>query len=105
MEFGGRTNLIMYLHPWSESMTLAPRTLGFLPVSPKPSSLSSSKIEREILGLGETLFWELVPGVVVTLVSKFHSIWSNIAQESSFGRNGWILERKNSSRDLLPDFV
>jgi hypothetical protein len=34
--------------------------------------LSSSKIEREILGFGKNLFWERVPGVEVTLVSMFH---------------------------------
>jgi hypothetical protein len=56
--------------------------------------LSSSKTEREILGLGKNLFSELVPGVEVTLVPKFHSIWSTIAQELSFGRKGWILRRK-----------
>jgi hypothetical protein len=61
---------------------------------PKPCSLSSSKIEREFLGHGQNLFWELVPGVEVTLVSKFRSIWSTIAQESSFGRKGWIFGRK-----------
>jgi hypothetical protein len=39
-----------------------------------PSSLSSSKIEREILGFVKNLFWELVLGVEVTLVSKLHLI-------------------------------
>jgi hypothetical protein len=78
---------------------------GFLSVFPKSSSSSSSKIEREILGLGKNLFWELVPGVEVTLVPKFHSIWSTIAQELSFGRKGRILRRKICSRDLLPGFI
>jgi hypothetical protein len=67
--------------------------------------LSSSKIEKEILELGKNLFWELVPGVEVTLVFKFHSIWSTIAQESCFGRKGGILGRKICSRYLLADFV
>jgi hypothetical protein len=53
---------------------------GFLPNSQKPSSLSSSKIKKEILGHGKKPFWELVLGVEVMLVSKFHSIWSIIAQ-------------------------
>jgi hypothetical protein len=66
---------------------------------------NSSKMERKILGHGKNLFWELVPGVEVTLVSKFHLIWSNITQESNFGRKGWILGRKICSRDFLPDFV
>jgi hypothetical protein len=59
---------------------------------------NSSKMERKILGLGKNLFWELVPGVEVTLVSKFHSIWSNIAQESNFGMKGVDFGKKN----LLP---
>jgi hypothetical protein len=71
----------------------------------KPSSLSSSKIEREILGLRKNLFWEHVPGIKVTLISKFRSIWSTIVQESSFERKERILGRKISSRDLLLDFV
>jgi hypothetical protein len=50
-----------------------------------------------MLGLGKNLFWELVPGVEVTLVSKFHLIWSTIAQESSFGRKERILGNKISS--------
>jgi hypothetical protein len=58
----------------------------------------------EILGLGKKLFWELVPGVEVTHVSKFHSIWT-IAQESSFEGKRRILGRKICSRDLPPDFV
>jgi hypothetical protein len=45
----------------------------------------------EIIGFGKNLFWELVPCVKVTLVSKFHSIWRTIAQESNFGRKGQIL--------------
>jgi hypothetical protein len=47
--------------------------------------LSSSKIGREIVEFGKTLFWELVYCVEVTLISKFHSIWSSIAQESNLG--------------------
>jgi hypothetical protein len=31
----------------------------------------------------------------VTLVSKFHSIWSTIVQESNLGRKGWILGEKH----------
>jgi hypothetical protein len=97
VKLGARTSIIIYLHPWSESMALAHESLGFLPVFPKSSSSSSSKIERGILGLGKNLFWELVSGVEVTVVSKFHSIWSTIAQESSFERKGRILGRKISS--------
>jgi hypothetical protein len=57
--------------------------------------LSSSKIGREIIGFGKNHFWELVPCVEVTLVSNFHSIWSNIAQESNLGRKGQILRENH----------
>jgi hypothetical protein len=45
----------------------------------------------EIVRFGENLFCELVPYYEVALVSKFHSIWSTIAQESNLERNGHIL--------------
>jgi hypothetical protein len=77
----------------------------FLPVSPKPSSLSSSKIGRDIFGFGKNLFWELVPCVEVTLVSKFHLIWCPISQESRLKRKGQILGENHVSRDLRPDKV
>jgi hypothetical protein len=48
--------------------------------------LSSSKIKSEIIEFGEIIYWELVPCVDMTLVSKFYSIWSTIAQESNLGR-------------------
>jgi hypothetical protein len=38
---------------------------------------------------------ELVPGVEVTLVSKFHLIWSIIAQESSFRKKVTDFGKKN----------
>jgi hypothetical protein len=41
----------------------------------------------------------------VNLVFNFHSIWSIIAPESSFGRNKHILGGKICSRNLQPDFV
>jgi hypothetical protein len=53
--------------------------------------LSSSKIGRKIIGFGKNHFWELVPCVEVTLVSKFYSIYSTIAQESKLGRKRLIL--------------
>jgi hypothetical protein len=59
-------------------------------------SLSSSKIERGILGLGKNPLLELVLGVEVTLVSKFHSIWSSIAHKSTFGRKGGFWEEKSA---------
>jgi hypothetical protein len=59
-----------------------PQNLGFL---------SSSKIEREIVGFRKNLFCELVPCVEVTLVSMFHLIWSTIAQESNLGIKEGIL--------------
>jgi hypothetical protein len=34
---------------------------------------------------------KLIPCVEVTLVSKYHSIWSTIAQELNLGRKGRIL--------------
>jgi hypothetical protein len=45
--------------------------------------------------LGKTSF-ELVPDVEVNLVFNFHSIWSIIAPESSFGRNEHIWEEKSA---------
>jgi hypothetical protein len=59
-----------------------PKNLGFL-VHPK--------LKGKSLDLGKNLFWELVPYVEVTLVSKFHLIWSTIAQESNLGTKGRIL--------------
>jgi hypothetical protein len=50
--------------------------------------------------LGKTSF-ELVPDVEVNLVFNFHSIWSIIAPESSFGRNEHILGGKICSRILF----
>jgi hypothetical protein len=83
MHLGARMSLIIYLQPWSESMALPLQFHGFLRVSPKPRFFRSSKIRREIIRFGGKLFWELVPCVEVTLVSKFHLIWCPIAQESS----------------------
>jgi hypothetical protein len=65
----------------------------FLFVPQKPIFFSSSKIRREIIRFGKTLFWDLVPCVEVTLVSKLHLIWSAIAQESRLGRKGRIFWR------------
>jgi hypothetical protein len=59
----------------------------------------------EIIGIGKNLFWELVPCVEETLVSKFHTIWCPIAQESSLGRTGRILGENRVSRDLPADNV
>jgi hypothetical protein len=59
-----------------------PQNLGFL-VHPKS--------EVKSLDLEKNLYWEHVPCVGVTLVSKFHSIWSTIAQESNMERKGRIL--------------
>jgi hypothetical protein len=41
----------------------------------------------------------------VTLVSKLHSIWSTITQESNLERKGQILREKCVFRDLLPNNV
>jgi hypothetical protein len=81
------------------------RFLGFLLVPPKPRFFSSSKIGREIVEFEKKLFWELVLYIEVTLVSKFHLIYSTIAQESNLGRKGRILGETRVSRDLLPDIV
>jgi hypothetical protein len=81
-------SLIIYLHPWSESMTLAP-SISWIP--PKPRFIRSSKIGREIVGFGKKLLWELVSCVEVTFESKFHSIWSTIVEESKLKRKGQIL--------------
>jgi hypothetical protein len=91
MNLGARTSIIIYLQSWSESIVLAPSISWISPRSPKPKFLSLSKIRREIIGFGKNLFWELVSCVEVTLVCKFHSIWSTIAQESNLGRKGQIL--------------
>jgi hypothetical protein len=40
------------------------------------------------LDLEKNLFWKLVPCIEVTLVSKFHSILSTIAQESNLEK--WV---------------
>jgi hypothetical protein len=50
--------------------------------------LSLSKIGQEIFVFGINPFWEPVPCVEVTLVSKFHPIWCPIAQESGPGKKG-----------------
>jgi hypothetical protein len=71
-------NLVLWVHPKSEGISL---------------------------DLGKNLCWELVPYVVVTLVSKFHSIWCPIAQESRLKRKGWILWENRVSRYLIPDKV
>jgi hypothetical protein len=105
MDLGVRMRIIIYLQPWSESMALALQFHVFLLISPKPMFLSSSKIRREIVECGKNLFWELVPCVEMTLVSKFHLIWCPIAQESSLGRNERILGENRISRDLPPDNV
>jgi hypothetical protein len=63
-----------------------PQNLGFL-VHPKS--------EGKSLHLGKTLFWEFVPFVEMTLVSKFHLIWCPITQESRLGRNGRILRENH----------
>jgi hypothetical protein len=67
--------------------------------------LSSSKIRSEIFGYGKNLFWELIPCVVVNLVSKFHLIWCPIAQELSLRRKRRILGENHVSRDLPADNV
>jgi hypothetical protein len=74
MDLDARTSLIIYLQPWSESMALAPSISWISLRSPKPRFLSSSKIGRKIFGFGKNIFWELIPYVEVTLVSKFHLI-------------------------------
>jgi hypothetical protein len=61
------------------------------------------KSEEISLDSGKKLFWELVPCVKVTLVSKFHPIWCPIAQESMLGVKGQILWEKRVSRYLLLD--
>jgi hypothetical protein len=75
------------VNPWLQPLWFH----GFLLVPPKPRFFSSSKIRRKIVGFGKTLLCELVPCIDVTLVSKIHSIWSTIAQESKLGRKGRIL--------------
>jgi hypothetical protein len=65
--------------------------MDFSSPPPKPRFLSSSQIKKEIIRFGKNLFWELVPYVEVALVSKFHSIWITIVQESYLGRKGQIL--------------
>jgi hypothetical protein len=72
MDMSVRMSLIIYLQPWSESMTLAPSILGISPRSPKNRVLSSSKIGSEIIVFRKNLFWEIVLCVEVTLVSRFH---------------------------------
>jgi hypothetical protein len=63
MDLGARKSLIIYLQPWSESMTLSPSISWISSRSPKPRFLSSSRIEREIFGFRRDLFCELVPCV------------------------------------------
>jgi hypothetical protein len=91
MDLGARTNLIIYLQPWSEYMVLTSSISHISPSSPKSRFFSSSQIRREIIEFAKTLYWELVTCVEVTLVSKVHLIWYPIAQESSLGRKGQIL--------------
>jgi hypothetical protein len=91
MDLGAGTRLIIYLQPWSESMALALSISWISPVPLKLSFLSSSKIVMKIVGYEKNLFWELVPCVEVTFVSKFYSICYTIPQESNLGRNGRIL--------------
>jgi hypothetical protein len=53
MDLDARTSIIIYLHPWSESMTLAPPIDGFLPIPPKPSFFEPKSKEKS-LDLGKT---------------------------------------------------
>jgi hypothetical protein len=90
MDLGARMSPIFYLQSWSESIALVLSISWISPRPPKPRFLSSSKIRREIFAFGKKTFWELVPCVEVTLVSKFHLIWYPIAQESSLESKGRI---------------
>jgi hypothetical protein len=101
---------------WDESHHLPPilewiygsSPFDFTDFSKFPQNLSflvHPKSEGKSLDLGENLFWQLVPCVEVTLMSKFHPIWCSIAQESSLGRKGRILGENHVSRDLLVDNV
>jgi hypothetical protein len=57
---GARTNLIIYLQSWSESMTLVPSIWWILSYfSQNLGSSSSSKIGKEIFGFGKKLFENL----------------------------------------------
>jgi hypothetical protein len=85
------SNSNLGVNPWLQPL----RFHGFLLVPLKPRFLSSSKIRREIIGFGKIIFWELVPCAKMTLVSKFHLIWSTIAQESNLGRKGQILRENH----------
>jgi hypothetical protein len=58
-----------------------PQNIGFL-IHPK--------LKGKALDLGKPL-WGTFSCVEVTLVSKFHLIWSIIAQESNLGRKEQIL--------------
>jgi hypothetical protein len=98
MDLGARTNLIIYLQPWSECMVLTSSISQISPSSPKSRFFSSSQIRREIIEFAKPLYWELVTCVEVTLVSKFHLIWYPIAQESSLGRKGQILVENRVSQ-------
>jgi hypothetical protein len=82
---GARVSLIIYLHPCSESMALALRFGGFLPILPKSRFFSSCKIEREMFGFGKNLFGNIVPFVEVTLVSMFHEIWWTETRDQLLG--------------------
>jgi hypothetical protein len=73
-----------------------PQNLGFL-VHPKS--------EGKSLDLEKNHFWEFVPCVEVTLVSKFHSIWSIIVKNPSWEERGGFWEKITFSRYLLPDNV
>jgi hypothetical protein len=77
-------------------MALAPSILWISPHSPKIYVfLFHPKLEGKSLDLDKKHFWELVPCVEVNLVSKFHSIWSTIAQESNLVTKGQILEENH----------
>jgi hypothetical protein len=72
-------------------MALAPLISQISPCFLKAQFFEFIQNRKGNLWIWENLFWELVPCVEVTFVSKFHPIWRPIVQESSLGRNGRIL--------------